>query len=215
MNADTQQFIEELKARPEVCGVVMFGSWARGNNRPDSDVDLLVIVTEGFKRAVEYKNTQAFEIIYITAEAAVEFWNNKKDDCAGLWAVAKILYDKDGTVKTLQEKAQAILAKGKAPIDTHQKGQFKFSAEDEIRAVEAMVDNDTATAHLLLNYVVLALTSHFFDLRQMWVPAPKQRLLSIAELDPKLYAVLKEFYSDTSLANKITAAKKMIPLLFN
>jgi predicted nucleotidyltransferase len=44
MNNDTQQFIEELKARSDVLGVIMFGSWARGNNRPDSDVDLVVIL---------------------------------------------------------------------------------------------------------------------------------------------------------------------------
>lgn len=47
MNTDTKQFIEELKGRSDVLGVIMFGSWARGNNRPDSDVDLVVILTEG------------------------------------------------------------------------------------------------------------------------------------------------------------------------
>jgi predicted nucleotidyltransferase len=66
MNNDTQEFIERLKRQPDIVGIILFGSWARGNNRLVSDVDLVVIVTEGFKRTVEYNNAQAFEIIYTT-----------------------------------------------------------------------------------------------------------------------------------------------------
>jgi predicted nucleotidyltransferase len=47
MNQETETFLEELKQKPEVLGVILFGSWARGNNRPDSDVDLVVILTNG------------------------------------------------------------------------------------------------------------------------------------------------------------------------
>jgi hypothetical protein len=39
MNQKTETFLEELKQKPEVLGVILFGSWARGNNRPDSCSD--------------------------------------------------------------------------------------------------------------------------------------------------------------------------------
>jgi predicted nucleotidyltransferase len=32
MNQETETFLEELKQKPEVLGVILFGSWARGNN---------------------------------------------------------------------------------------------------------------------------------------------------------------------------------------
>ena len=73
MNEATINFIEKLKTRNDVLGVILFGSWARGNNRPASDVDLLVIVSEGYRRAVEYNEGQAFEIIYTTANSAFSF----------------------------------------------------------------------------------------------------------------------------------------------
>jgi len=66
MNQDSVNFIEELKQRSDVLGIILFGSWARANNRPESDVDLVVILDQGYKRTVEYKNKQAFEIIYTT-----------------------------------------------------------------------------------------------------------------------------------------------------
>ena len=214
MNEDTKLFIEELKVRPDVLGVIMFGSWARGNNRQDSDVDLIVILTEGYRRTVEYKNNQAFEIIYTTTKSALEFWQSKKDDCFGLWSVAKVIYDKDGTIEELRQKAKDILKEGKKPIDEYQKGQYKFSAEDEIRAVEKMVDTDEATANLVLTYTVQNLTVLFFDLRQMWTPAPKQRLSKIAEVDPNIGALFSRFYKSNLLNEKTELAKGILAGLF-
>ncbi len=214
MNTETKAFIEELKARADVVGVVMFGSWARGNNRPDSDVDLLVILTEGYRRTVEFKDKQAFEIIYTTAKSALDFWQNKKDDCAGLWAVANIIYDKDGTIQQLKQKADEIIKEGKKPIDEYQKEQFKFSAEDELRAVEELMIKDLSTANLVITYTVNNLTSQFFDLRQLWTPAPKQKLTAIKEVNKNLGLLFERFYSEIDVKEKIELTKKIIPLVF-
>src|SRR3989344_9630336 len=109
MNLETQNFVEELKKRQDVLGVILFGSWARGNNRPDSDVDLVVILTNGYRRTVEYRDKQAFEIIYTTEKGAFDYWESHKDDAAGLWEIAKILFDKDGTIEHLKDKIKEVL----------------------------------------------------------------------------------------------------------
>lgn len=214
MNEDTKLFLEELKLRSDVLGVIMFGSWARGNNRPDSDVDLVVILTEGYRRTVEYRNNQAFEIIYTTEKSAADFWQDKKDDCFGLWSVAKILYDKDGAVERLKCGADRIIEEGKQPIDEYQKGQYKFSSEDELVAVKSKIETDPATANLILSKSVLFLSEVFFDLRLMWTPAPKQRLSKIKEASPELGDLFEKFYTSTSLENRIEMAEKIIPIVF-
>jgi len=136
MNKATHNFLDNLKQRHDVLGVILFGSHARGNNRPGSDVDLVVILAEGFRRAVEYHDGQAFEIIYTTAEGALAYWESHIDDAAGLWAVAKILYDKDGTIGKLKNEIEQVLAKGKNPIDEYQLGQYRFDAKDTLKYVE-------------------------------------------------------------------------------
>lgn len=214
MNKDIQDFIQELTSRENVLGVILFGSWARGNNRANSDVDLLVIVTDGYRRTIECRNTQTFEIIYTTVKAAGEFWQDKKDDCFGLWSVAKVLYDKDGIVEKLKQQAQEIINQGKTKIDEHQRKQYRFSAEDEIRAVEKMIAHDEATAYLVLSYTVNTLTSLFFDLREFWTPAPKQRLVKIKEFHPTLGQYFEEYYSDKNVLDKIEIVKKVVPLVF-
>jgi len=214
MNEETKNFLEQLKSRPDVLGVIMFGSWARGNNRPDSDVDLVVILTEGYRRTVEYVDKRAFEIIYTTEKSAMDFWKNYKDDCFSLWSVAKVLYDKDGGVERLKAEADKIIKDGKNPIDDYQKGQYKFSAEDELAAVKSKVEIDPATANLIISKSVLFLSEIFFDLRQMWTPAPKQRLSKLKEVSPELGELFERFYTTPALENMISIVDKIIPIIF-
>jgi predicted nucleotidyltransferase len=214
MNKAIDTFLEHLKQRTDVLGIIMFGSRARGNNRPDSDVDLVVIASVGFRRAVEYHEGQAFEIIYTTGKSALAYWKNHPDDAAGLWAVAKVLYDKDKTISKLKNKVNKVLKKGKGPIDEHQLGQFRFDAEDTLKYVEYMIEHDPVTANLILTNKVFTLTELFFNIRQMWIPAPKQRLSKIKEISPDLYALLSEFYSDKNLNERLQTASGILPLVF-
>jgi predicted nucleotidyltransferase len=215
LNNDTKEFLEELKQNPEVVGIILFGSWARGNNRPDSDVDLVVILKEGYRRKVEYRNKQAFEIIYTTERSAVEYWNNHKDDAAGLWEVAKILYDKDGTIRVIKEEIEQIIKNGKKMLDEFQLAQSRFDAEDQLRYVDSIMETDAITANLVLTNKVFNLTQLFFDIRQLWTPAPKQRLTKIEEISPHIYSLLQQFYQEPiTIEVKLDIAKKMIPLIF-
>lgn len=215
MNETTQKFLEELKQRSDVLGVIIFGSWARGNNRPDSDVDLVVILTEGYRRTVEHRNGQAFEIIYTTEKGAFDYWESHKDDAAGLWAVAKILFDKDGTIERLKNKIKDVLDAGKKPIDEYQLGQFRFDVEDILKYVESIFRSDPTGANLILTNKIFALTELFFDIRQIWTPAPKQRLAEIQKINPDFHALLKEFYQEQiTLIDKLKVANKIVPIVF-
>lgn len=215
MNEETKKFIEELKKRPDVIGVILFGSWARGNNRPDSDVDLVIILSEGYRRTVEHRNGQVFEIIYTTEKGALDFWGSHKDDAAGLWEVAKVLYDKDGTIERLKCKTKQVLNAGKKAIDEYQLGQFRFDAEDQLKYVESILTSDPTTANFILTNKIFSLTELFFDIRQIWTPAPKQRLVEIQKISPDFYALLKEFYQEhTTLKGKLETAKKIVPIVF-
>lgn len=215
MNLETTVFVEELKQRPDVLGVILFGSWARGNNRSDSDVDLVVILTEGYRRTVEHRNGQAFEIIYTTEQGAFDYWESHKDDAAGLWEVAKILYDKDGTIERLQNKIKEVLDAGKKPIDESELGQLRFDAEDQLKYVESVLASDPTTANLILTNKIFALTETFFNIRQMWILAPKQRLAKIRGINPQFYSLLETFYQEPiALKDKLEIGKKIVPVIF-
>ncbi len=215
LNEETRQFVNELQGKPEVEGIILFGSWARGDNRPDSDVDLVVILQDGYRRAVERRGPQVFEIIYTTETGAFDFWESHRDDAAGLWESARALFDRDGTIARLRQRVQDILREGKKPIDEYQREQLRFDAEDQIRYAERVLDHDPVAASFILTNKVLALTEAFFNLRQLWTPGPKQRMARIRETDPVVHSLFEGFFAErTGIREKAEIARKLVAVLF-
>ena len=215
MNEHTKLFLEELKNRKDVVGVILFGSWARGNNRENSDVDLVIILEDGYKRCIENRNGQVFEIIYITEKGAFDFWESNKDDAYGLWSVAKILFDRDGRIQTLKDKITTVLEQGKKDINSLQIEQYKFDAEDLTNYAEEIGRADPLTAKLLIFNKVFVLTEMFFDIRKMWTPAPKQRLQKIKEINPAFYDLLEKFYNENTIfPEKVGIMRQITSVVF-
>jgi predicted nucleotidyltransferase len=216
MNAATKAFIARQQQEPNVLGIILFGSWARGNNRPDSDVDLVIILRDGYRRAVESHDGQLFEIIYVTEEAAFEFWKNNRDDCAGVWEVATLLFDRDGTVARLEGRVRALLQEGKPATDEHQLGRLRFDAEDQIAYAERVAESDPTTAGLVLTNKVFALTEVYFDVHRLWTPAPKARAAKLRELDPRAYRALQEFHAEqATITTRVKAARELVEAIFS
>lgn len=215
LNAIAQQYIEELQTDSNVLGIILFGSWARGNNRPDSDVDLLVIVQDGFKRTVEYRAGWAFEITYTTEQGAIEYWESNPNDAIELWRVAKILFDRDGTVARLKRAGDKIREKGKSPLSSEQYDHHKFDVYDQLKAIEDLAQSDPSTARLLLSLKVFQLTELFFDIRQIWTPPPKQRLGIIHDINQDLYDLIVRYYDQQSLIEQTNIVKSIVAIVFD
>ena len=93
--------------------------------------------------------------------------------------------------------------------------QLNFEANDYLQYVEGIAESDPTTANLILSDRIFGLTKLFFDLKQMWTPAPKQRVAKIRELNEGLYKLLSDFYSDNqSLTEKIVAGRKIVKAVF-
>jgi predicted nucleotidyltransferase len=215
MNTTTQLYIEELQTDPQVLGIILFGSWARGNNRPDSDVDLLVIVKDGFKRTVEYRAGQAFELTYTTEHGAIEYWQSSPDDAVELWRIAKVLFDRDGTVARLRQAGNEIKEGEKKPLSTDQYNHYKFDVQDQLKAIEKLADTDQTTARMLLSSKIFQLTELFFDVRQLWTPPPKQRLAIIKQINHNLHDLIAEYYHEQSMLEQINTVKSITTIVFD
>jgi hypothetical protein len=214
MNQATKNFVARLENDDNVLGVILFGSWARGNNRAESDVDLIILLKKGFQRCIETHDGQIFEIIYTTPGSALQFWQENKDECFKVWSVAKILLDKGGVIEQLQQGAKGIIDTGKTEINEKQKEQFRFDAEDKLRYIKISLTTDLVTASLILNQMVIQLTGLYFDLRRQWTPAPKQRFAEIESKSPLFADLLKAFYETDDQRVKLEKAEAMVPVVF-
>jgi hypothetical protein len=202
-------FIENKNADDNVLAVIVFGSYARGNSRPDSDIDLVIILKNGFKRVAEEFQGQTFEIIYTTEESALDYWNSNKHDAFGLWSVAQIAFDRDGTGKRLKEYGENLCKELPEPLDESTLGHLRFDAQDSIKAAEIISETDIATASLLIHKKVIDLIDLFFDKNQKWHPAPKQQLETIESINKTSGALFTDFYSISDFQGKVEVLKKI------
>lgn len=203
-------YIRKITENPTILGIILFGSWARGNNRPDSDVDLIVVQKEGFKRCVENYNGVNFEITYTTPESAQKFWTDNPDDCVDLWQTGQILFDRDGTLKRLEAFANDLKTKGKKKLENDRRKHIEFDINDQLNGIKALLESDPTTAMLLLTSQVQHLCGYYFDFKQLWKPAPKQLIQTLEEKSPEFASLIKEFYTLTgSVKEKWEIVRKL------
>lgn len=114
-NIDTdpviQALVAEAMADPDVIGLVLTGSRAIGATGPDSDYDVVFVVTD--EAMARYEETQTFPVRGITLPASVstkDMWNEAPRSLQletvvawmlPTWAEARILYDRVGETERL------------------------------------------------------------------------------------------------------------------
>lgn len=193
--------------------MILFGSQARGDSRPNSDVDLVLLVPSGYRRAVDERDGQAFELMFLSEDVARGYFQQNLDTAAEFWATAQILYERDGGASRLRAEIQKVLAAGKPALDEGTLTSSRFNSEDQLRAVEGQAAHDAVTAAAMLHNKVLELTASYFDVRRRWTPSLKTRISAIAKAEPELHARLMAFYA-APFDEQLALAREMVPLVY-
>ena len=191
-----QAFVDELAAEPGVFGIGLFGSQARGTARVGSDADLLVLVDQlGFVMECTERGGQEFELVRLDEATAIQYFTENRDAAADAWPTVKILYDREGRLGLVRDRALALIAEGKPALDEARLMYLRLSSADHIRAAARLAATDVASARIVLYEKVEDLTSLYFDVRQMWRPHLKRRITSIGELDRDFHDLLVHFFA--------------------
>lgn len=215
MPAGLSELLEELSERPEVLGVALFGSAARGDARTDSDVDVYVLVKDGSWRDIETRDGKHYEFVYASASESEAFWKANPHDYVKLWTDARILFDPEGQLAAFRKDAERFREQGPPQPDPKAIAHGRFDADDQLRAIRALQHSDPATAALALHRLIERLSEVFFSLRGRWVPPPKERLNQIRELAPKLGRAFDTIYVAEAIGTKVEAAQDLVDCIFD
>lgn len=217
MNEAIQRFVDELAADPDVRGIILFGSHARGNARADSDADLVILgERDRFEMGFAERDGQKFELLHWSEAVATRYARDNRDNAADFWQVAEILYDPDGAAARMRDNAAEILAAGKQPMDEARRAWSRWASEDRLDAAAGLAADDPVAARMVLHERVVELTATFFDLREQWTPPTKRRPAQIADLHPGLHRLLTAIYADgVSFEDQLALARRMLPLIYD
>ncbi len=214
MKQIVESFLKELETNEDIRGLLIFGSYARGDQRPTSDVDVLAIVKEDAWRDVEERDGQMFEMVYASFDLAKDFYSKNPNDAVQQWNDGKIIYDPDGVMEKLKKFIFGIRDKGREPLTKKQINHLKFEKEDKIRAAEYLHDSDPATANLYLQALCQELVELYFELNQQWTPAPKQRLPYMRRTNAEIAKYFDDLFLAKGFEKQLEETKKVVGLLF-
>ena len=209
-----ENFIEELKNDENIRGILLFGSYARGDQRPTSDVDVLVLVKAKAWRDVFERDGQTFEMVYASFDLAKDFYASHPNDAVQQWTDGKIVYDPDGQMIEIQKFVDIIRDQGRSPLTEKQIHHLRFEKADKLSAVEYLKDKDLPTANLYLQSLCQELVELYFELHQLWTPAPKQRLKKLREIDKENADLFDTLFCSNSFEKQLRNAKLVVQKLF-
>jgi hypothetical protein len=181
-------FVDEVRADPASIGLILHGSRATGNHRPDSDYDLIRVVTDE-----EYENRRLraalverreatggnLDILYQAPSRLRTLGND-----VGWWSVtyanAKILVDDTGEVALLVDEIVArarVLARERLPRE------YDGYLNSFVRSLKARRRGDTFGARLHAAESALYLIRALYALESRWPPYHDELSRELPELE--------------------------------
>jgi len=137
--------VEDLRAREEISGVGLFGSWSRGDGVPGSDVDLLVVDGRDFD--YEYVQRVQIDNFFLDLDFIPERWVRERvpPEVDQKLYEAEVLYDRNGKLGQARDlMANIYLKPGRVEIRT---GNYLMEADTYLsRGLSAYNKDDFRSA---------------------------------------------------------------------
>lgn len=210
------RFIANRLEHGDVAAVLLYGSYARGTQHEQSDVDIIFVVDEGFRSEIVNFEGMEFEVLEQTKPNMFAFWEQNLDEDRHwyLWKDAKVLFERDKEGTEVVAHALSLVGE-KRPWPAHQVEMRKKVALSKLRRTRHLSQHDPGTAAIVLTELVEALTKHWFDVRGHRVPSSKAFHGVFAAEAPELGGLLRDFYvRPLELEPKFDLAEQMVDLVY-
>lgn len=125
------RLLEDLRRQPDVMGVFLIGSLSRNIVRKRSDIDLMIMVRKRRKFLRDYRTIDGIwvEQFFITYENLRDLIDNRELATFYQFLEGKILYDPEGKLRDLKNKASASFKKYR-PSRTDIRAKLQLNIDD-------------------------------------------------------------------------------------
>lgn len=200
VTTELRRVVEELAALHGCHTVILYGSRARGEARPDSDFDLL-LVRRGGPHEREVRDIEGLAIdAWVEDEGSLDVTRDP-----GLLRVRNgvLIRDEHGFGAELLRRVQEAFARGPAPLPRGERGALRAWGRKMLaRIASRSVEGDYRRASLLAELLPI-----YFQIRGRWYLGPGEGLRRIAAEDPRAWdafaAALTPGAPDAALARLV------------
>lgn len=195
MEALLSRVVEELRSRHDCHTVILYGSYARGDQSAISDIDVLGIRAAG--EAV--RDARLWQGVYLDAFIYPEAILDTFDEGMARILGGRILLQRDAIGRQLLERVEALIAQGPEPADP---------AEIQVRLTWARkmvgrIGQRDVEGNYRRHWLLFQLLEDYFYLRGLWFHGSKESFKWMKSEDPFTFqlfeAALEPGASDETL----------------
>jgi predicted nucleotidyltransferase len=167
--------------------VILYGSWARGDATPASDVDVLCARDDG----PSFRDARLVDGVYLDAFVYPKSALEKIDAEMLRLLGGVVLRERDRIGTALLERVQALHARGPDPLtDDMRQVQVVWAHKTLERIRNEDVDGRYRRMHLLIQAL-----EDYFTRRKRWFPGSKEGLPWLLQNDPPAHALFEAAYA--------------------
>lgn len=184
-----KEFLKRYEEDDDVIGALLCGSYASGNENPNSDIDVYLVLKDDVsyrKRGNTDSNSYLIEYfmnpVWKIKEYLKEEHENNELCTANMFAYGTILYDLDGSVKELQDLALEYIDKPFDNIDSYELEMNNYHIWDLLDELKVCLEENNPQFNLTY-YKLL------YEIYDMY-----SKCLGIGKLPKsKIYKILTDF----------------------
>jgi len=179
-----QQALDWLPSVAIPVGVVVTGSIIRGNPGSSSDLDIVVLLNEPWRRRVQrlFNGTPA-EVFFNSPEWLRHCIRDEaargRPVMAHMLTTGVLVRDTDGRMANVIQTATEVLARGPCLSDEALL-RGRYAAVCQLEDAMDFADANTPDAHQSRASAVAAITAHAYLQANRFLPRPKERLCACA-----------------------------------
>jgi len=210
------RFVTRRTDGGDVSAVLLYGSYARGTQHEQSDVDIIFVVEQGFKSECVKFDGLLFEVLEETKSNMFSYWQKNFDEDRHwyLWKDVKVLYEREREGVEIVEHALSLVSE-RQPWPRERTKNHRLAMLARLEKIRYLSRDDQGTAAILLTEFARSLTENWFKIRGHFVPSTKEFLTLFAEECPEFANMLENFHLNASdLSGKFLQVKRMLEIVY-
>jgi len=190
--------VASLIQQPGIVGILLFGSVARGDATPTSDIDLLVVREhEQFHVQVEPIAGISVKMVVLPGEGLEGSVTPEiQKGLRPTFADGQILFDPAGVLADLCDKMGRAIRNGPPSLPEEEFDHIRVSLTELLAEVHHSLD--LPTARLLAYNLLTTSIKCYYQIQRWWLPPLKRQMDDLEQRDCDLASIGKDILSSES-----------------
>lgn len=206
-----EKIVTDLKERKDLLGIILYGSLVEKEPRPDSDIDMLAIVSSpGWSLKNFEVNGIGVELfIFDVTKVLCELCEGVSCYTVRNIGAGKIYYYSDSIILKIKEMGNELYKKGPPLPDELSCFFIRLMYENAISEVKRKCKNPTETLYLL-NWIFYMAIINYYQFRCRWFPKWTYLFEDLKEKDRFLYEKARFYFKEKDLDKKYELVKEIV-----